>query len=95
MEEIIKVQPEIIVIMPCGFNTQRTVLEYNNILKSNKNWNQLQAVQNKLVYAVNANSFFSKPSIRTIIGPQIMAKIIHPDLCDGTIVPESSVTILN
>jgi len=32
-QEIIDVKPDIIIIMPCGFDTKRTKLEYENILK--------------------------------------------------------------
>ena len=73
-EEISKADPDIIIMMPCGFDTKRTISEYNNILKENKVWNELKAVKNKKVFAVDANSFFSKPSIRTIEGLEILAK---------------------
>ena len=79
LEEIIKVNPDIIIMMPCGFDVKRTILEYNNTLKENKQWNNLKAVKNKNVFAVDANSFFSKPSIRTIEGLEILAKIIQPE----------------
>ena len=65
--------------MPCGFDTVRTTSEYNAILKNNPAWNSLNAVKNNHVFAVDANSFFSKPSIRTIEGLEILAKIIQPD----------------
>ena len=78
IEEIIKVNPDIIIIMSCGFDTKRIISEYNNILKENQSWNLLDAVKNKKVFAVDANSFFSKPSIRTIEGLEILAKIIQP-----------------
>ncbi len=78
-QEIIKSDPDIIIMMPCGFDTKRTILEYNNILKENKKWNSLKAVKNNQIFAVDANSFFSKPSIRTIEGLEILGKIIHPD----------------
>jgi len=79
IQEIIESDPEIIIMMPCGFDTKRTISEYNNILKENKNWNSLKAVKNNQIFAVDANSFFSKPSIRTIEGLEILAKIIQPD----------------
>ena len=79
IQEIIESDPDIIIMMPCGFDTKRTILEYNNILKKNKNWNSLKAVKNNQVFAVDANSFFSKPSIRTIEGLEILAKIIQPN----------------
>jgi len=78
-QEVIKSDPDIIIMMPCGFDTKRTILEYNNILKENKTWNSLKAVKNNQIFAVDANSFFSKPSIRTIDGLEILAKIIQPD----------------
>ncbi len=78
-QEVIKSDPDIIIMMPCGFDTKRTILEYNNILKENKIWNSLKAVKNNRIFAVDADSFFSKPSIRTIDGLEILAKIIQPD----------------
>ena len=74
--------PDIIILMPCGFDTARTISEYDAILKNNPAWNSLNAVKNNQVFAVDANSFFSKPSIRTIEGLEILAKIIQPDKFD-------------
>lgn len=78
IDEIVKSNPEIIIMMPCGFDIQRTVSEYKKILKNNKLWSSLNAVKNNQVFAVDANSFFSKPSIRTIEGIEILAKVIQP-----------------
>ena len=77
--EVINSNPDIIILMPCGFDTARTISEYNLILKNNRAWNSLNAVKNNQIFAVDANSFFSKPSIRTIEGLEILAKIIQPD----------------
>ena len=66
--------------MPCGFDTNRTILEYNNTLQNNEEWKNLRAVKNQNVFAVDANSYFSKPSLRTITGIEILAKIIHPKI---------------
>jgi len=79
-QEISEEEPDIIIMMPCGFDIKRTILEYNKILKNEKRWNSLKAVKNKQVFAVDANSFFSKPSIRTIDGLEILAKIIQPNI---------------
>lgn len=78
-QEIDQADPDIIIMMPCGFDARRTILEYNKILKEDSNWNSLKAVKNRQVFGVDANSFFSKPSIRTIDGLEILAKIIQPD----------------
>ncbi|MFZ8908466.1 MAG: cobalamin-binding protein [Nitrosopumilaceae archaeon] len=90
MQEITESNPEIIILMPCGFNTQRTVDEYNDILRKNPEWNELTAVKNESVFAVDANSFFSKPSIRTVTGLEILAKIIHPSNFKNMVIPEES-----
>jgi len=89
-QEVIKSDPDIIIMMPCGFDTKRTILEYNDILKENKKWNSLKAVKNNQIFAVDANSFFSKPSIRTIEGLEILAKIIQPEKFKDLHVSEGS-----
>jgi iron complex transport system substrate-binding protein len=90
LDEIKKANPDIIVMMPCGFDVKRTVSEYNNVLAENTAWNELKAVKENNVYAVDANSYFSKPSLRTIIGIEVLAKIIHPDVFGDLQLPEGS-----
>ena len=94
-EEVSKADPDIIIMMPCGFDTKRTISEYNNILKENKAWSNLKAVKNKKVFAVDANSFFSKPSIRTIEGLEILAKIIQPKKFKDLKVTDKSFSLIN
>ena len=79
VNEIMNSDPDIIILMPCGFDTKRTISEYDSILKENSAWNSLNAVKNNQIFAVDANSFFSKPSIRTIEGLEILAKIIQSE----------------
>ncbi len=90
IDEITKSDPDIIIMMPCGFDIYRTISEYNKTLKNNKSWNSLRAIRNGKVFAVDANSYFSKPSIRTIIGLEILAKIIQPNTFLNLNVPENS-----
>ena len=90
IDEVVNSKPDIIIFMPCGFDTDRTVQEYESILHNNPAWNSLQAVKNNQIYAVDANSFFSKPSIRTIDGLEILAKIIQPEKFKNLIVPDNS-----
>ena len=92
LEEIQKVNPDIIVMMPCGFDVKRTISEYNSVLAENPDWNELKAVKENNVYAVDANSYFSKPSLRTITGIEVLAKIIHPDVFGDLQLPEDSFT---
>jgi iron complex transport system substrate-binding protein len=89
-DEIEKCDPDIIVLMPCGFNTNRTLLEYKKTLLKDLGWNELGAVQNNKVFAVDANSYFSKPSLRIVTGIEILAKIIHPHIFEKVKVPKES-----
>ena len=90
IKEIKESNPDIIILMPCGFDTKRTILEYNQILKNDYAWNTLNAVKNSKVFAVDANSFFSKPSIRTVEGIEILATIIQPEKSVNLRVSENS-----
>ena len=90
IEEIENENPDVLVLMPCGFDVQRTVSEYEKYLKNDLRWNELRAVKERKVFAVNANSFFSKPSIRVITGIEILAKILHPDNFTELEVPNNS-----
>ncbi len=89
-DEVEKANPEIIIMMPCGFDTERTISEYKNVLGNNDQWKKLDAVKSNNVYAVDANSYFSKPSIRTITGLEILAKIIHPQMFGELDIPQNS-----
>ncbi len=92
LEEVTVADPDIIIMMPCGFDTQRTVSECINHLKKNAQWQNLRAVKSGNIFAVDANSYFSKPSIRTIIGIEILAKIIHPEKFYSLTIPKDGFT---
>jgi iron complex transport system substrate-binding protein len=95
LEEIKEANPDIIVVMPCGFDVKRTVNEYKKALAGNPEWNELKAVKENNVYAVDANSYFSKPSLRTITGIEILASIFHPDVFGDLQLPEDSFMKIN
>ena len=78
LEEAVAFDPDIIVLMPCGFDINRIHQEYSKLANNNQ-WKSLRAVKNSRVYAVDANSYFSKPGPRTVTGIEILAKIINPE----------------
>ena len=90
IEEIEKENPDVLILMPCGFDVQRTVSEYEKYLKNDLRWNELRAVKERKVFAVDANSFFSKPSIRVVIGIEILAKILHSEMFEELEIPNNS-----
>ncbi len=76
-ERIIETQPEVIVLMPCGFSLERTVEEYQRTTLF-PGWDQLPAVRNHKVYAVDGSSYFNRPGPRLIDGVEILSEIFHP-----------------
>ncbi len=90
LEEIKEANPDVVVIMPCGFDVKRTMDEYRKVFGRNEEWNSLRVVKENNVYAVDANSYFSKPSLRTITGIEILAKIFHLENFEGLQLPEGS-----
>ena len=94
-EEIMKFDPDKIILMPCGFNIDRTIKEYKNTnLNNNQEWNNLRAIKNNEIYAVDAGSYFSKPGPRIITGIEILAKIISLNEFQDFKVPKNSYTRL-
>ena len=74
-EQVLSAQPEIIVLMPCGFSLDRTVEEYRrtNVLAGWKGQ----------VYAVDGSSYFNRSGPRLIDGVEILAQIFHPEVTRG------------
>jgi iron complex transport system substrate-binding protein len=94
LEEATMFEPDIIVLMPCGFDINRIRKEYSK-LASDIKWKLIPAVQNNRVFAVDANSYFSKPGPRTVTGIEILAKIIHPKVFLDLKVPDDSFVQIN
>src|SRR5919106_904108 len=87
--EIIKFDPDKIILMPCGFDIDRTLIEFEQV-KTSDEWKSLLSDQNIEIFAVDAGQYFSKPSPRTVTGLEILAKIIHQDKFMDQLVPKDS-----
>jgi iron complex transport system substrate-binding protein len=75
---VIDANPDVILLMPCGFDVRRTVKE-STPLRSLEGWYDLPAVKTGNVYALNGNAYFSRPGPRLVNGLEILARIIHPE----------------
>ena len=73
--------PEILIVSPCGFNTEKAVEQANRLLQQ-PGWSDLPAVRNSRVFAVNANAYFARPGPRVVDGVELFAHLIHPELFD-------------
>ena len=78
-DELIAANPDIIIIMPCGFDLARTAREAQT-LKTNSQWLQLKAVRDRQVYLVDGNAYFNRPGPRLVDSTEILASILYPRL---------------
>jgi iron complex transport system substrate-binding protein len=78
-DDVLNWAPEVLIITPCGFNLDK-VIEQTPPLFDYPGWAALPAVRNGRVYAVDANSYFARPSLRVVEGTELLAHLIHPDL---------------
>jgi iron complex transport system substrate-binding protein len=91
-EEVFEAAPEVLVLMPCGFGADRAVEEARRVLPGLPGWRDLPAVKEGRVWAVDANSHFSRPAPRLVEGVEILARILHPEASLGE--PGAAFTLL-
>jgi iron complex transport system substrate-binding protein len=70
--------PEILVITPCSSGLERSLRELWYLAEQD-GWWDLRAVQARQVYVVE-HDYFSRPGPRIVIGLEILAQIVHPEL---------------
>ncbi len=79
-EELLKQDPDYLVLMPCGFNLERATKELSSLL-GNPLWHKLSAVRNEKVFIVDSNYYFTRPGPRLVESVEILAEIFHPGYC--------------
>jgi iron complex transport system substrate-binding protein len=73
-EQVRVSRPDIVVVMPCGFDVQLAYRE------AEMHRDQLVAVGAGEVVAVDAAAYFSRPGPRIVDGLELLAHILHPEL---------------
>ncbi len=69
--------PEVIVVMACGFSVERTLKEISTLLQL-PGFSDLQAIKNKRFYIADGNQYFNRPGPRIVDSIEILAEIINP-----------------
>jgi len=85
--DIIASQPEVVILMPCGFEVKRALQDVP-LLSEKEGWESIPAVRNNRVYAIDASAYTSRSGPRLVIGLEIMAEMIHPELF-SSLIPEA------
>jgi iron complex transport system substrate-binding protein len=77
-ESLRAADPEVIVLLPCGFDIERTRQELAPLI-AQPGWDDLQAVRSGRVFVTDGNQYFNRPGPRLIESVEILAEILHPD----------------
>lgn len=78
-DEVVAVQPEVIVIACCGFDVRRTLVDVA-ILRQYPGWYDLPAVRSERVFVIDGNAYFSRPGPRLVESLELLAHALHPQI---------------
>ncbi len=87
--KVVELAPEVIVLMPCGFDVERTIKEFH-LLKRLPGWNELPAVKEGRIFAVNGHAYFNRSGPRLVDGLEILAQILHPEIFPWKAMPDAA-----
>jgi iron complex transport system substrate-binding protein len=76
-EAIREQDPDVIVVMPCGFSIERTMKEMH-ILLALPGFEEMKAVKNNRLYIADGNQYFNRSGPRIVDSIEILAEIINP-----------------
>jgi iron complex transport system substrate-binding protein len=72
--------PPIILAIPCGFNLDRAERELSRCWPRLE-FQGLQATRSNSVFVADGQALFNRPGPRLVESLQVMAEILHPELC--------------
>ena len=76
-EQIRAADPDLILVMPCGFDIART-MEEMPLLSAHEGWADVKAVKDSRVIVADGNQYFNRPGPRLAESLEILAEICHP-----------------
>ncbi len=79
--ELAAVDPDLIAIMPCGFDVERAAREMS-ALTARPEWRRLSAVGAGRVVIADGNRYFNRPGPRLVESAEILAECLHPGRFD-------------
>jgi iron complex transport system substrate-binding protein len=87
-----EVDPEQLMLMPCGFDAARTAREYDRMQKPE--WfEELRAVRRGELFALDGSGYFSRPGPRVIDGIALLAELMDPEGFVDVAPPEAWIPI--
>ena len=80
-QQMIEADPDVIAIMPCGFDIPRTAVEMPPLV-AGPGWSDLSAVRSGRVFLTDGNQYFNRPGPRMVESAEILAELLHPEVFD-------------
>ena len=77
-DEVVAARPDVLVLMPCGFDTRRAAEEAGAVT-GRAGFADLPAARSGRVFATDGSAYFSRPGPRLVDGVEILAALLHPD----------------
>lgn len=77
-ESIRTFDPEVLVVLPCGFDLARTLREATT-LRDLPGWHDIAAVRAGEVYAVDGNALFNRSGPRIVDSLELLSQLVHPE----------------
>ena len=77
LEALLRIDPDVVVIAPCGFEIPRTLSEIS-ALTGQPGWADMRAARDGRVYVADGHHFFNRPGPRILETLEILAEILHP-----------------
>ncbi|HKV24167.1 MAG TPA: cobalamin-binding protein [Candidatus Acidoferrum sp.] len=81
-EDVMEAAPDVLFIAQCGYSMRQARDEYL-AMSLPKGWEDIPAVRNGEVYALDASGYFSRPGPRLIAGLEGIARVLHPAITVG------------
>ncbi|MBV5262111.1 cobalamin-binding protein [Synechococcus moorigangaii CMS01] len=76
-EKLLASDPDVVVVMPCGFDLERTRQEMLADFEQHPEWQQLRAVQQDQLYICDGNAYFNRPGPRLVDSLEILTEILQ------------------
>lgn len=77
-EAVEDVDPEMLLLMPCGYHLAETVAEWAATPRP-PGYDEIVAVRREQIFALDGSAYFSRPGPRVIDGIELLAEIFDPD----------------
>jgi len=76
-DDVAQSDADVIFVMLCGYDAKRNAKEFQ-AAKIPPSWQNLPALRDRRIFAVDANSYFSRPGPRLAIGVELLTHVLNP-----------------